>query len=236
MSDIKDFYEEDAEKYDEKRFNSVETGFEDQAHQRMLQDFLEGVPNGGRILEIGCGTGRFTETITEHGYDVVATDFSLQMLKESRWRAENGSYVSGDAAHLPYVEDSFDACVIINVVCHLPDPAVVLNEINRVVRSNGRLFCNFTNLCGVYFPVGMFVNMTDTSVQEDVYSHWFSWFEIHRLLRNSGFEVDKVRGHMIAPRTGGSLTRKMITQLDRLVRDTPLKYVSGNLFVAATIK
>lgn len=85
-------------------------------HERFLRRF---VAPGARVLEIGAGTGRFTETLLRHGARVLVTDLSPQQLAANRDHVTGLGLQGGvedwqvadvcDLAHLP--DDGFDAVV-----------------------------------------------------------------------------------------------------------------------------
>ncbi len=62
---------------------------------------------GGRILDIGCGTGAFMQALKNEGFQATGIDISFSMLKQSL--KSNQSCVAGNAAgYLPFKENSFD--------------------------------------------------------------------------------------------------------------------------------
>jgi len=61
------------------------------------EDLLN-IPSGGRVLDIGCGTGAFVYCLAERGYQTVGVDFSSSMLRAARksTRAKSIEFVQGD--------------------------------------------------------------------------------------------------------------------------------------------
>ncbi|WP_237738267.1 MULTISPECIES: class I SAM-dependent methyltransferase [unclassified Caldicellulosiruptor] len=51
--------------------------------ENLCKLFLKYIPEGGKILDLGCGSGRDTKYFLEKGYDVVAVDGSIEMVKLS---------------------------------------------------------------------------------------------------------------------------------------------------------
>ncbi len=98
---------------------------------------------GGRILDAGAGTGRFTIPLLEAGLEVVSLDISLEMLEEGRRAGEKRGkelrLTAGDLERLPFPDESFDSVVSIIVLRHFPNWRELLAECVRVLRPGGRL-------------------------------------------------------------------------------------------------
>lgn len=111
---------------------------------RLVGDaFLDWVaPEPGlRWLDVGCGSGAFTEMIVNR-YEPVSVhgiDPSEEQLEYARSRPalRNAELRSGDAMELPFARASFDAAVMPLVIFFVPDPAVGVAEMVRVVASGG---------------------------------------------------------------------------------------------------
>lgn len=99
-------------------------------------------PARGRVLEVGAGTGLDYEHY-EPGASVIATDPDLGMLARSRSRLRGVSatilLVAADAQALPFRNGVFDVVVVGLAMCTIPQPAVALAEIQRVLVPAGVL-------------------------------------------------------------------------------------------------
>ncbi|MFB6153932.1 MAG: class I SAM-dependent methyltransferase [Halodesulfurarchaeum sp.] len=128
-----------AEDYEEKRF-SRGGRLIDRREKEAVLDAL-GPTEDRRILEIACGTGRFTVMLAERGADIVGLDISAPMLQQGREKAgqvgvqDHLEFLRGDAGRLPFSDDEFDAVFAIRFF-HLADsPAAFLSEMARVSRG-----------------------------------------------------------------------------------------------------
>ena len=98
----------------------------------------------GHVLDIGTGTGRMAELFAGSAERVVALDKNLEMLRLARAKlqhlpASQIELVQGDFAELPFADASFDTVLLHQVLHFAPDPAPVLVEAARVLRTGGRI-------------------------------------------------------------------------------------------------
>jgi len=127
------------ESYEDKRFSRGGGRLTDRLEKQAVLDALSPVEDK-TILEIACGTGRFTVLLADHGADIVGLDISAPMLQEGRQKAQRAGlgdhieFMRGDAARLSFPDDHFDA-VFGARFFHLADrPTEFLTEMARVSR------------------------------------------------------------------------------------------------------
>lgn len=92
----------------------------------------------GRSLEVGCGTGR-NLPLYSLGINLVGLEPELDAVTIARRRAPGVPLVVGRAERLPFAADSFDTVLSSLVFCSVLDPHRGLQEIHRVLHSEGRL-------------------------------------------------------------------------------------------------
>jgi ubiquinone/menaquinone biosynthesis C-methylase UbiE len=99
------------------------------------------LPTGLRWLDVGCGTGAFTELVLDRcepsaisGVDPAPDQIAFA---KSRAGARHVDYRLGDALSLPFGDEEFDVAVMALVVGYLPDRAKAMGEMKRVVRHGG---------------------------------------------------------------------------------------------------
>ncbi|MFB0544545.1 MAG: class I SAM-dependent methyltransferase, partial [Asgard group archaeon] len=76
---------------------------------------------GDLVLDVGCGTGRFSLLLKRRGCKFVGFDFSEGMLKFSKERGLT-NVVRGDALHLPFAQNTFRIVISMFVLEFLKDP------------------------------------------------------------------------------------------------------------------
>lgn len=100
-----------------------------------------GLQPGARVLDVGCGTGRLTQWISEliEG-PVIGLDPLVERLQVARARGGRVRFEVGQAEDLSAFEDaSFDAVCMSAVLHWVTDKAKALAEARRVLRPGGRL-------------------------------------------------------------------------------------------------
>jgi ubiquinone/menaquinone biosynthesis C-methylase UbiE len=114
------------------RYDRRYSGIQREKYLRLLPH----LPRGGRVLDVGCGTGLL---LRELGKGAVGLDLSPGMLRRARRRNPGAPLVLADAEHLPFREGVFEAVLSVTVLQNLPHPPQALREMARVVREGGRV-------------------------------------------------------------------------------------------------
>jgi len=92
----------------------------------------------GRVLDLGCGTGRNLPLLPTDAR-AVALDPSWDVLLRARRRAGGARFVLGSAEALPFRDGVFDTVLSGFVFCSIPDPGRGLSEARRVLDPDGQL-------------------------------------------------------------------------------------------------
>jgi ubiquinone/menaquinone biosynthesis C-methylase UbiE len=139
----KDFYRdaEVAADYDQHRFTTPRRQRRNVRKWRSIRRALDQAGDVGSVLDLPCGTGRFTGHLARSSLDVVGGDISLQMMREAAVSPEVQhpgvlGYVQGDAEHLPFSDRALDCVVSIRFMFHV-DPVTrrrMLREMGRISR------------------------------------------------------------------------------------------------------
>ncbi len=106
--------------------------------ERALRILRREVPEGGRVLDLGCAFGYGTAKIARH-YETYGLDASPDYIRRARRAVPRARFAVGAAEHLPYPDASFDAVVLLDVLEHVDDERRVVAEIARVLRPGGLL-------------------------------------------------------------------------------------------------
>lgn len=92
-------------------------------------------PNKGQtLLDVGCGTGYFSQRFNQFGMQVTGIDPDPAMLKYAQDKNNQITYIEGDALNLPFSDNSFDYCSAVTSLCFIAEPVEALSEMLRVSR------------------------------------------------------------------------------------------------------
>ncbi|MFB6303996.1 MAG: class I SAM-dependent methyltransferase [Haloferacaceae archaeon] len=217
----KEWYQADdvAREYEEKRF-SRGGRLIDRREKRAVLDAL-GPVEDREVLEIACGTGRFTVMLAERGADIAGLDISSAMLAQGREKARRAGvadhieFLRGDAARLPFPDDSFDVVFAMRFF-HLADtPAKFLTEMARVARE--RVFFDTFNDASARVIYNWLLPMG---------SRLYSRDEVARLVDEAGLELADQEHDFVFPygfyRQTPNGVADAVRNLDTAVGGTPV--------------
>jgi ubiquinone/menaquinone biosynthesis C-methylase UbiE len=110
-----------------------------------------GFASDAQVLELGCGPGFFSPSIAGAVGTLVLADLQSEMLHIARTRAVRSPPVQADAMTLPFRDASFDGVFIATMLGEVPDPAVCLRDVRRILRPDGVLAICETRRDSDYF-------------------------------------------------------------------------------------
>ena len=111
---------------------------------RLIPLLLAEIPQDGRCLEIGVGTGRIALPLAHAGVSIVGIDISREMLRRLIGNAGRSAppVVIADATRLPFGDSNFTSVVAAHVLHLIPDWTVAVEEVLRVLRPGGILLAS----------------------------------------------------------------------------------------------
>jgi SAM-dependent methyltransferase len=183
--------------------------------QYTLDFFDRYVTPPARILDAGCGVGRYTIPLAMREYEVTGVDisgFAITELDNARMRRNmEMGLAAADVCHLPFRDSTFDAVVAFGVLQHLleEERSAVLSEFARVLVPDGTLVIEVLGredmrMGGREVEPATFLRSTGS-----VY-HYFDLDEIKEFY--SGLEIIDIKENRIIKNIGGKdHTRHMIS-------------------------
>ena len=126
--------------YDDERFSGRSKERRNRRKWVAIRKALTDAEDVRSVLDLPCGTGRFTGHLAEEGYRVTASDISVEMMgvAQSGLAAAEGisGFVQSEAEHLPFLDDAFHCVMSIRFLHHVDSATRVeiLREMGRVAR------------------------------------------------------------------------------------------------------
>jgi SAM-dependent methyltransferase len=113
-------------------------------YQRFLDRCLGLVPEGGLVLDLGCGAGIVAAEIAARAR-VVGVDISRTQIRLARARVPHGTFVLADMSRLAFRPSAFDAVSAFWSLIHVPRErhAELLRRLHRWLKPGGLLFGTF---------------------------------------------------------------------------------------------
>jgi ubiquinone/menaquinone biosynthesis C-methylase UbiE/uncharacterized protein YbaR (Trm112 family) len=110
---------------------------------KILSDIYTDHKHETLVLDLGCGTGILSTMLAEKDFKVVGLDISFLSLHVLRQRNKELDIIQADANYLPIADGSFHTVVCLGVWRHFPDVQKVLNEVSRVLTSDGTFIVGY---------------------------------------------------------------------------------------------
>lgn len=167
------------------------------AYERSVQKIQSVVTKNDHVLEIGCGTGIVSLGIAPFVKSVIATDISPQMIeianqKKDSTSVSNVRFETGDGYSFSFAEETFDIVLIFNTLHVLQEPATVLRETHRLLKSGGKL-CTATDCYAepVPFPIRLKLSLQKLLKFAGVipFMSWYKKNELNLLFEDNNFII-----------------------------------------------
>lgn len=258
---VRHAYESIAAEYDERMAGQ---GALDQIFTDTETDFLlSRIRPADEVLDLGCGTGRFTLSLAERASSVTGLDISPRMLAVTRGkladRGLNADLCEADMTSLPFADGSFDAVVSMLTLMHLPreDRQQAFCEAARVLKPGGRLLIEVKNSVFERLFRGdrfVAVDVTDADAEQIVFTnarggadlaapwHSFSPDEIASLSALAGLSLVHLRGNsalcswLADAVLADDNVRGVVTRLEAALADIPPFSHLGYHLLAEAVK
>jgi SAM-dependent methyltransferase len=182
-----------------------------------------GVSPGQRVLDVACGTGVAARAAADVGATVVGLDLNEAMLAVARRLRPDVEWRQGDAAELPFADNSFDTVLCQSALMFFPDPAAALREMARVSTPEGTVAVQVYSSLNAQPGYGPFVEVAARHAGPDAVNLLSTYWvhgdvdELTSLFKSSGLDVTAIHTRLGTARFGS------VEELVRIeVEGTPL--------------
>lgn len=164
---------------------------------RRLLRWCRDLPQGARIIDVGCGDGFHLRLLRQSG----RPGWKLEGI-EPNARAADAARASGLTVHQGVIEQldlaaaSYDMALLIMTIEHLNDPMTVLTAVRRILRPGGRLIIVTDNTATIDFRI--FKARHWGGYHAPRHTYLFDPTTLRALLEKAGFEVESI-GFMVSP-------------------------------------
>ena len=101
---------------------------------------------GGKLLEIGCGTGEFLIEAQQLGFEVEGLEISPYAAATANAKIGHECVQCGRLEEKDFPTHSFDVCVLLDVLAHLREPLAVLRKVHEILKPGGVVFLAIPSL------------------------------------------------------------------------------------------
>jgi len=177
LSDLADFYDRMYANEGMKAMRTLE-------HYQEMFAFIQPVRKGGKLLDIGCGTGYFLKTASEAGLDSYGIDISQVSVDLSKKTAPLAHVACSPGEHLQFESKSFDYIFFGGTLEHFLDPDKGLEEAYRVAKDDAEFLIVVPNKNYWLWRVRGEHGTNQREVQELLqnYDSWVGMFKRHGIV------------------------------------------------------
>jgi ubiquinone/menaquinone biosynthesis C-methylase UbiE len=164
------------------RFGKWLAEIEGDPWERFVEELVDRVPDGGRLLDLGCGSGTKTRRLSER-FEVVGVDISEEQLRLAHAEVRDATFLQADVTELDLPAESFDAVAAFYSIVHVPraEHVALLQKIRSWLKPGGHFLASLSHVGG-----------TDWTEQWLGVEMFFSGFDAdtnRRLAREAGFDL-----------------------------------------------
>ena len=191
------------------------------------------VPDGARVLDVGCSSGYLARPLVERGCTVVGIELDERAAAAARDLCEDVLVGDVETMELPFEPGSFDVVPCGDVIEHLRDPRGFLERVRPVLHEQGRLVLTTPNVANWTIRLGLLGGRwryTERGILDRTHTHLFTRKTLAEALAGAGYRVLELDFTVPVPLIGTQTVEKLAHAVGR-VRPSLFAY---QFVVAAT--
>lgn len=164
-----------------KDYDSWARGFDFSNEYRQFKEYL-GLEKG-KVLDVGCGSGRDARALFDLGFDITGIDLSEKMLELAKFKEPGAKFVRMDFRELSFPDNFFDGFWA-NAALFLVDEESMkktLGELYRVIKNGGIGYLSFKE--------GEGERIKEVGVGLEKRQKLYSYTELRQMLKDTGFRI-----------------------------------------------
>ncbi|MCK9467364.1 MAG: class I SAM-dependent methyltransferase [Candidatus Absconditabacterales bacterium] len=171
----------------------------------VMKNILKFQDKNKTLLDAGCGRGPYVFLAKNYFKKIFAFEYDVKELnfaKKNNYNNEKIIYNQVDLTNIPLETESIDYIICSEVLEHIPDYQKACNECYRVLKKGGKMILSMPNGSSLFYKIAKIRNQNkiDMNNHKDWESarHWhFSFKDIERIVKNSGFKIIERDGSTI---------------------------------------
>ncbi len=198
-------------------------------HKKRYQLATKYLSKGNNILlDIGCGFGWGTNSLSSVSKKIIGIDVSEDALRVAKARYKDPIFIKSNAVKLPFRDQSIDAVIALEIIEHIENQKAFMSEVLRVLKQHATLILSTPNKRNLIARVA---NLFGVEVQKNPYhTREFDYKSLVAFLSSYGLEIIDVFGFYLPldPPVGRCMVRlielsgiyKLLVSMGRIA--TPL--------------
>lgn len=202
---------------------------------RRAEFLASGIARRAPVLEIGAGTGEFTRRLAARGLRLVATDLSLDLLRQISTGPGGARHrVLADAERLPFRTGVFGGVVGSSILHHL-DPPRAIRELLRTLRRGSPFRFAEPNMANPQIAVQKNIPFLKRALGDTPDETAFFRWPLARLLRRLGAENVRVAPYDFLHPATPAAALPAVDRIGRILERVPiLGEIAGSLQISGT--
>jgi methionine biosynthesis protein MetW len=153
------------------------------------------VPEGEKVLDIGCSSGNFgAELIKQKSCVVDGVDIDKKDIELARKKLRNAWVVDLEQDNLNFTNETYDALIMMDVIEHLKEPHKVLINLKKFLKPGGRLLFSVPNMSHISVRLDLLHGRFDyrqTGVLDDTHLHFYTEKYLRHVFKSAQYKVTK---------------------------------------------
>ena len=146
------------------------------------------MPKGGRILDVGCGSGFFLRALGGNRWDRFGVEIGKTASKQAVRALGNDHVFTGTLIQAAFADSSFDVVTLWSALEHTNEPRANLLEARRVLKDSGTLIVQVPNVAS--YQARIFAGEW-SAIDAPRHRYHFTEQTLARLLSDTGFKVSR---------------------------------------------
>lgn len=141
----------------------------------------------GRLIDLGCGDGLFLEMARRNGLEVMGLDISDEAVNKCRAKGIEARQSDLESEILPFADNEFDYCTILDNLEHLFNPDKLLKEASRVAK---RVIISVPNFNSLPARLQMLLGtVPENNRPNKGHVYWFNYYILNKMIEDNGLNI-----------------------------------------------